>query len=472
MSEMAFIEENHDAWLTDLKELLAINSIRDDQHADQAHPFGPGPKAALDKMLTFAKRDGFDRTGNVANKAGYIEIGPKDAKQTVGILIHVDVVPVDRELWDSDPFVPKIVGSRLYARGADDMKGSDMLVYYALKALKDQAGQFKNKVRLIIGTDEENDWDDMASYFAAEGRPDLGFSPDGDFIVENAEKGIAHLDLLSDSDSIQTDKNEPQLLSFQAGKASNIVPGVATADVLNLDAATVQIDFQKFLADQGITGSLAQEGTNSHFVLNGFSVHGSVPDEGKNAATYLALFLSQYSFEKTAARWLDFLGHVLHQDYFGEQLGIGVTTKDMGKTTLNAGIIDWQAGHQAVINLNLRYPVGFHEHEAARLVSDRFPWITAKAEGDGMAPHLLSSQDPVVTSLLRIYKEVAGKETHLNVSAGASFGRLMPRGVCYGTRFIGQSSTAHQKNEYFHLSNYEPAMKILIRSIKALAMLD
>ncbi len=230
--------------------------------------------------------------------------------------------------------------------------------------------------------------------------------------------------------------------------------------------------FREFLKKEKLTGQIEKESNGFQIILNGFSVHGSTPDEGKNAATYLALFLSNFDFDENSKYWLDFLAKTIHQDYFAEKLGIGIRTPEMGETTLNPGIIDWEINKTAKINLNLRYPVGFSGLKAARIIEKKFPRIKAYLQDDGLKPHLVSADDPVVINLLSIYKQVTGKQTHLNVSAGASFGRLMPRGVCYGTRFIGQKSTAHQIDEYFNLQNYQPAMKILIKSIEALANLD
>ena len=47
------------------------------------------------------------------------------AAQRPGIVLsgHTDVVPVDGQAWDSDPFKASIRDGRLYARGACDMKG-------------------------------------------------------------------------------------------------------------------------------------------------------------------------------------------------------------------------------------------------------------------------------------------------------------------------------------------------------------
>ena len=149
----------HDAWLSDLTELLKIPSVRNDAQATTDAPYGPGPKAALDFMMAIAKRDGFQKVGTVGNRAGYIYIGPEDDEQPIGVIVHVDVVPVnDIDQWQTDPFTPVIKDdNHIYARGADDMKAAVMLTYYAIKAIKDAQLPLKHQIRFIIGTDEESE---------------------------------------------------------------------------------------------------------------------------------------------------------------------------------------------------------------------------------------------------------------------------------------------------------------------------
>ena len=53
----------------------------------------------------------------------------------------------------------------------------------------------KKRVRMIIGTDEESDWRCVNHYFEQEEMPTLGFAPDADFPIINAEKGIADFDI-------------------------------------------------------------------------------------------------------------------------------------------------------------------------------------------------------------------------------------------------------------------------------------
>lgn len=61
----------------------------------------------------------YDSTGKKANLFATLGEGRKP-----GIILsgHTDVVPVEGQQWDTDPFKASIIGDRLYARGSADMK--------------------------------------------------------------------------------------------------------------------------------------------------------------------------------------------------------------------------------------------------------------------------------------------------------------------------------------------------------------
>ena len=61
----------------------------------------------------------FDETGEKANL--YATFGPGD-RGGIALSGHTDVVPVDGQNWETDPFALVRKGSRLYARGTSDMK--------------------------------------------------------------------------------------------------------------------------------------------------------------------------------------------------------------------------------------------------------------------------------------------------------------------------------------------------------------
>ena len=65
---------------------------------------------------------------------------------------HVDVVPPG-DGWDSNPFVPKIDGDKIYARGAQDMKSGVAAFVAACKDVKD----FNGTLSIVLTSDEEGD---------------------------------------------------------------------------------------------------------------------------------------------------------------------------------------------------------------------------------------------------------------------------------------------------------------------------
>lgn len=62
----------------------------------------------------------FDADGRKANLFATLGGGDKPGIVLSG---HTDVVPVDGQAWDTDPFAAEIIGDRLYGRGSCDMKG-------------------------------------------------------------------------------------------------------------------------------------------------------------------------------------------------------------------------------------------------------------------------------------------------------------------------------------------------------------
>lgn len=150
------------------------------------YPYGEPIDQALQTMLKIAEEDGF-KTKNIEGHAGHIEFG--QGEEILGILGHLDVVPAG-EGWETDPFSPVIKDGNLYGRGAQDDKGPVMAAYIAMKLLKQQGFQPNKRVRLILGTDEERDWQGIEHYFKHEDMPEFGFSPDASFPVINAEKGL------------------------------------------------------------------------------------------------------------------------------------------------------------------------------------------------------------------------------------------------------------------------------------------
>src|SRR5699024_8102968 len=399
----AEVDKRKDAMMDDLFALLRINSERDDSQADSKHPLGPGPVIALEHFLAMAERDG-DKIRNIDNYAGDFEFGEGD--EVLGIFAHVDVVPAGSG-WDTDPFEPVIKDGKLYARGSSDDKGSTMAAYYALKMIYDLELPVSKLVRVIIGTDEESEWSCMDHYLYVAETPDFGFSPDAYFPIINGEKGNMTVNLTFKGEN----GADYMLISFEAGLRPNMVPQDAEAIVEVENAEVIAQRFEDFLDNQPVTRSVEIKGNELTFNVVGKAAHGSTPENGVNAATYLATFLNEFAFEKDAKAFLNVAATYLHESHEGEKLGIAYEDELMGKLSSNFGIFNFEEGTGGQISANMRYPQGTDEETIFAQFEETLADEAVKCvlEEGGKVPHYVPKDDPLVHTLLDVYRRQTGQ---------------------------------------------------------------
>ncbi|MBF1124492.1 MAG: Sapep family Mn(2+)-dependent dipeptidase, partial [Solobacterium sp.] len=232
---MKFIDEARayqDNMIEDLRELVKIESVRDDAAATKEAPFGPNIAKCLDKALEIGKRDGF-KVENVDGYAGVIQYG--DLEESVGVLGHLDVVPIG-DGWTFDPLGGEIKDGYIMGRGTCDDKGPAIAAYYAMKILKDKGYKLKHNIQMILGTDEENTSAGILYYKKVRKNPIMGIVPDADFPCIYAEKGI--LDFAAQG------KIDSCIKYMKAGTAFNVV--ISKADVI-VDKPLSKEYFEKFL---------------------------------------------------------------------------------------------------------------------------------------------------------------------------------------------------------------------------------
>lgn len=458
------VEGRKEALLSDLQQLLSINSERNDSLASDEAPFGPGPLAGLNQMLAFGQRDGFI-VKNVDNYAGHIEYG--SGKETLGIFGHMDVVPAG-DGWETDPYGPVIKDGKIFARGASDDKGPSIAAYYAMKMIKELNLPLSKKIRFVVGSDEESGWADMDYYFQYEEKPDFGFSPDAEFPIINGEKGNITLYVKFKNSST----GDYDLESFTAGLRENMVPGSATAKLKAPNIETVERmvgAFAVFLEEEPVTGSIDHEDTVVTVTITGKGAHGASPQSGINAATYLATFLNNYAFAGAAKEFIHIAATVVHEDFYGEKLGVAFEDAKMGKLTMNAGLFEFKkdSSVENYMSLNFRYPKGMTEQVLQEGVQKTIGNLGATiTPGDrNQEPHYVPADDPLVTTLLQVYEDHTGQKGHEQIIGGGTYGRLLKRGVAYGAMFPGYTDTMHQANEFMALDDLFRATAIYADAI-------
>lgn len=450
------------------KHLLVIPSVRDDQSAGPGAPFGKDIAAALDFMLALGEKSGF-RTKNVDGYAGHVEYG--EGEELIGVLSHLDVVPPG-DGWSSPPFDPQILDGKLIARGALDDKGAAMASFFALKLIKDLGLPLSKRVRLIFGTDEESEWRDMDYYFSREEMPTMGFTPDADFPLIVAEKGLFDFTLTGKiAETEETDRSLWKLVEFTSGQRANMVPDFAVAKLEGAgDVFELKEKYQEFLLKRSIRGYSEESDEDLTLVLQGISHHGSEPDQGLNAALALAQFLGQIPLDSKGSKYIEMIQSYLVDDFFGEKLGIAMEEQRLGPLTVNAGVFCYRQGVEQSVSLNIRYPLKGKGEEIERKVGQAFlPYGLEVAHMDHKLPHGVEEDHFLVQTLARVYEEQTGDKATLFAIGGATYARTLRTGVAFGPLFPGSPDTAHQKDEFILIEDLLKATAIYAQAIYELA---
>ena len=110
-----YMEAHRQEMIDDISALVSIQSDRGP--AVPGGPFGEGPKKALEKAMEICGGHGF-ATKNWDGYVGTADLN--DGPSCLDILAHLDVVPVSDGWTVTAPFTPKLVGHKLYGRGAAD----------------------------------------------------------------------------------------------------------------------------------------------------------------------------------------------------------------------------------------------------------------------------------------------------------------------------------------------------------------
>ena len=443
-----------DELINDLRRWIAQPSVQGEP-AENA-PFGTDVRRMLDLALSDAKRFGFS-VRDIDGYAGDISMG--DGPETMGMLAHLDVVPVG-DGWTYDPWGGEIANGRLYGRGAIDDKGPALCALYAMRAVRDAGIPLRHGVRLILGCNEETGMSDMRYYASKMKMPDYGFSPDADFPVINIEKGGLGLLLSGET-------GDPSLVRLYAGERPNVVPGTACAVLRTDDAAALGEAAVRAAESRGLRLSAADNGDGTvTLTAEGVSAHASLPHLGVNAAGALLIVLKALNAGGPAVAALaDRIG----LEYDGASLGIRRSDDLSGALTCNLGILRGDE-HRVTAQLDIRYPLCADEKEmCGAAVMALSGTGLALTRLDGHTPLHVPADHKIVRGLLQVYHEVTGLDAYAFAIGGGTYSRMMPNTVAFGINFPGDTDMCHMPDEFIDIEKMMTGVRIYARAIAALA---
>ncbi|MDU5106982.1 dipeptidase PepV [Clostridium sp.] len=450
-----------DKFLKDLFKILKINTIKSPSIYD--NPFGRAIKIGLDSILDICESYGF-KTTNLDNYIGYAEYINEDSKEYVGVLGHIDVVPVG-DGWNTEPFNPVIKEGKLYARGALDDKGPLFAALYALKLLKDSGIKLSKNVRIIFGTNEESGTEDIDYYLQREEAPILCFTPDSYFPIVTSEKGILTFELAHKMYS----SNEYKIEYIKGGKKSNIVP-----DICEIKLAFKDIRFLNNFnnVDLNMKYNIELQSNKDSILIRAFgkSAHASTPEEGDNAICKMMEYLyKSLNFNDSFTTFLKNFNNLIGRDYYGENLEINFEDEESGKLTMNLGIISGNS-EEIKMRFNVRYPVTIDFKKVVKNIEEKVSLSTLSfIMGNHNYPLHFQKDHILIKGLKKAYEETFKREAKLLSSGGGTYAKLMPNTVAFGPLNEGDPDLAHQKNEYIEINQLKKCVEAYARAIYELA---
>lgn len=440
-----FIFSKRDEILKELAELVAVPSVIGEPSDDA--PFGSEPRRALDIMQRICDEAGFKTTvyGDAVLCADYL---PEGCGMTeLGILAHLDVVPVERDNWDTDPFRLTEKDGVLYGRGTIDDKGPAVAALWALKCVKRLGIPLKSGVRLLFGTDEENGSVDLEIYKDYDGFPPKVFTPDGSFPVINAEKGMMRSNFTAEFSGLGS------IVSFEGGKIPNAVPDKARAVLAAADPEKLRA---AIAADKsGAVFEVTDDPDGVCVVCKGRAAHASTPESGINAVTALIGLINRL-FENGGLPILDgkqrdVLRGLEEIFPFGETDGASCGMKcadEIGALTCVFSIFKMdRSSCEATVDSRFPSCLGrydMEEKENAAMYRAGMSLVGYMCD----EAHIVPEDDEFVKTLLEVYEESEGERGHCIAIGGGTYVHNIEGGVAFGAERGDTDYHMHGDNEF------------------------
>ena len=433
------IEACREQLAEDIIRLIAVPSVKGDP--EPGAPFGPGPRAMLDTMLEWGRKDGFYAEDH---GVGVIHLAYREGQPDLGIWLHGDVVPVG-DGWIHDPFRATRYKGCIIGRGATDNKGQLCAIWNLLKIFRKLEIPLSYLPALYVGSNEETGMadlkglpgnDDAKGFIHVCTPPRMSLVPDSSFPVGYGGKGSLVIRL----------KSTKPLSGLTLTAGLDDAPGKGEARI-----------------GEEIISTLSAPG------------HLSNPDPNGNMITKLMDRLLERSDVAPADRpVLDFIRR-LSLDIHGDSFGINVPTV-MKPLTLAAYRIEMADGCPE-ISLNIRYPIEIsaetirdHLEEAARPCG-----MQVSSLSKGNLPYLMDRSNPMIDLLCEIANSVTGEQKLPYTLGGGTYAHVLPNAYAFGMDgckkpddYPAGRGGAHGMDELVSLDRLQRAMRIYARTLLAL----
>ncbi len=451
-----FIEGNRNSVVRDIKALVNIPSV--EGKALENAPFGEHINSALLTALEMARSMNLD-AHNMQGYFGYADLKGKSEKQ-IATIAHLDVVPAGNG-WTSDPFDCIEKEGYLIGRGVYDNKGPAVLCLYAAKFFADRNEELPYTLRIMLGTHEESGMECIDYYLANEKPPEFCFTPDANFPLGYAEKGIY-------SGVLKSGEFKGNILEFTGGVAKNVVPDRAVA-VLKMPNELPK-ETENVKIEQLDDGTLKIK-------AYGIGGHASKPENTVNAIGVAIKFILDNSLaSKSESEFLQMLYNIL-SDTSGKNAGIEASDDIFTPLTCIGGTIVLK-DNEITQTFNIRYPTSITAEQIKKSFNEIANKVGASfIEKANVVPFVTDKNSEEVIALCKTYNEIKGKNEEPFSMGGGTYARNFPRAVSFGPEEEGEVfpdfvGPIHGANEGASIESLMKALKIYILGIARLMQIE
>jgi predicted dipeptidase len=455
-----------------LSEILHFSTTQFDAEAHAAQ------KAWLAKTahdLGFTYRD--------AGLIDEIELpGPPNAP-VLGLMAHGDVQPVEMDEWFFSPFSGKSDETFVYGRGSADDKGPLVQALLAMKALKESGVKRTHTIRLLAGSREESEADEMPEYLKTHAAPDYSLVLDSEFPVVVGEKAWNALTVTTAlAGRAGAAEQLFEVADLSAGLGASIVPDHAEV-TLRWKSGTpgwepIMASIRRVILPEGTRLVLQAHEDELRVVAYGHSAHAGVNIEGgRNALVALALAMEDMLPPGGANDLLAF-ARVAGEDLYGTGLGFTQSDPLWGRYAVNVATIkpDADDPNKRTLTINIRSTpprTGAQlEQYLKNFVSEFNQKRGASLTPGGWyldAPLAFDPRAKLVLRLLEDYDLATGTAQRPAISGGGTYAKRLPSSIAFGMWFPGKPYPGHDVDEKIEIADLQKGAKVLIYALTDIA---
>jgi succinyl-diaminopimelate desuccinylase len=417
-----------------------------------------------------------------AGPVSEVELSGPPGSPVLGLMVHGDVQPAGESEWTVPPYACTRRDGYVYGRGVADDKGPLVQGLLAMAALRDSGRPRTHTIRLLVGSDEESNNLDIATYLKSHRAPGLSLVLDSAFPVVVGEKAWDRLDVTA---------NEPYnvrgragfgslfIVRLEAGIAASIVPPRATAQ-LHEPGPPLRGDRLGGPCRLGVPAGYKCEeepyNGDEKVTVKGRAAHAGVNIEGgRNALVMLANVFHDKVASSGAKDLLDFAA-LAGKDLYGTGLGLTQSDPLWGRYAVNVATIKPNDTLGLTLSINLRRPPPTTHQEIQaylqRIVAQFNREHGASLQFGGYfedEPLAFDPNSKIVKRLLADYTRATGQSERPAISGGATYAKRLPNAIAFGMWFPGKPYPGHDVDERIPVADLHRGVDVLLEALSDIA---